>query len=172
MISLNVNATTHTVSEALGLLKNFLKHKVRITTLLNLSKININRLNSQLLILTMDINYMKFFTTTDNSDITILKVHHFIGILNNWAGIRTKEELILTNTYHKRTLLTSTYNLIIIALIKNGDCICANYLIKGYLYCGKQINILMFLNIFYKLNQHLSISIRYEVNAFCLEFLL
>ena len=159
MISLNINTTAHTVCKALWLLKNLLEHKVRITTFLYLSKVNINSLHCQLLVFTMDIYYMEILSTTDNSNITIFKVYYFISIFNYWAGIRTKEKLVFTNTNNKGTLLTGTNNLIGITLIKNGNSICTNYLIKGYLHCGKQIDILMFLNIFYKLNQHLSISV-------------
>ena len=171
MIGLDIHAPSHAVGQTLWLLEDLLEHKVGITTLLNLSEVNIDGLYCQLLLFTKDAHDLQILTTTDHSDITILEIHHLIGILHDRAGIRTQEELVVTDTYHQRTLLTGSDNLIRIAFVEHSDGVCANHLIESHLNSRQKVELLMFLDILNKLHQHLSIRIRNEGHTFGLEFL-
>ena len=172
MIGLDIHASSHAIGQTLRLLEDFLEHKVRITTLLNLSEVDIDSLYRQLLLFTKDAHNLQVLTTTDHSDITILEIHHLIGILHDRAGIRTQEELVVTDTYYQRTLLTGSDNLIRIALVEHSDGVCTDHLIESHLNSCQEIELLMFLDILNELHQHLSIRIRNEGHTFSLEFLL
>ena len=169
MVCFYVYTTSHAVRQAFWLLEDFLQHKVGITTLLYLSKIDINSLNGQFLFLTKNTDNLQFFTTTDNGNITILQINHLICIFYNRTSIRTQEELILANTYHQRTLLACSNYLVWIALVEYSYGVSTNHLIESHLDSCQQIQLLVLLDIFYQLHQNLSIRIRYKLHALSLQ---
>ena len=87
MVTFYINTTTHTVCQTFGLLKDFFQHEVRITALLNLSKVDIYSLYGQILLLAQKTEYFQFFTQTNHSDIAIFQINYLVCIFNDWAGI-------------------------------------------------------------------------------------
>ena len=58
MVGLYIYASSHTVGQTLGLLKDFLQHEVRIAALLYLSQVDVDSLHLQFLLLTEEADYM------------------------------------------------------------------------------------------------------------------
>ena len=140
---------------------------MRESTLLYLTQVDVNRLNLRIELHILHINHLKRFTEAHHSDIAILQIDHLISIFDDRTRIRAKEELsILADTHNKWTLLTSGNDLIRIALIEKSDGIGTNHLTKSYLNSSQQVQVFLHLNIFNQLNEHLSIGITFEGNAF------
>ena len=115
---------------------------------------------------------MQVLSATQHSDVPVFQIHYLVGIFHNRTGIRTKEELILTDAYHQRTLFASCDNLIRVALINDGDGIGANHLIEGHLYSCQQVELLLLLDVLDELHQHLRVGIRLKLHALGLQFCL
>ena len=171
MICFKIDTTTHTVRQALGLFEDLLQHKVRITTLLNLSEVYIHSLHFQFLLLPENTQYVHVLTPTDNGDIAVFEIHHLVGIFHNRAGIGAKEELILTDTHHQRTLFAGSDDLIRVTLVEHGDGIGTYHLIECHLHGLQQRDVLLHHNIFYQLDQHLGIGLTDELHALLSQFL-
>ena len=172
MVGLDIHTSAHTVGEALGLFEYLLEHKVRISSFLYLSEIDIDGLHRQFLLLTEDADNLQFLPTTDHSDITILKIHDLVGILHDGTGVRAQEELIVADADHQGTLFTSRNNLIWIALVEHSNGIGTDHLIECHLNSRQEVELLMLLDVFNELYEHLRISVRNKSNALCLELLL
>ena len=87
MVCLYVYTTSHAVRQTLWLLKDLLQHKVWIATLLNLSEINIYSLHCQFLFFTKNADNLKFLSTTDYCNISILQINHLIRIFYNRTSV-------------------------------------------------------------------------------------
>ena len=172
MIGLDIHTSAHTVGEALRLFEDLLEHKVGISSFLYLSEIDIDGLHRQFLLLTEDADNLQFLPTTDHSDITILKIHDLVGILHDGTGVRAQEELIVADADHQGTLFTSRNNLIWIALVEHSNGIGTDHLIECHLNSRQEVELLMLLDVFNELYEHLRISVRNKSNALCLELLL
>ena len=172
MVCLHVHTATHAVRQTLRLLKYLLQHEVGIASFLDLAEVDVDSLYLQVLLLTEDAHHMKILSTTDHGNVTILKIDHLVGIFHDWTGVGTQEELILTDTHNERALLSGGNDLIGVVLVEHGDGVGTNHLIQGNLYGSQQIQMLMLLDVFNQLHQHLGIGIAHKVYTLCLQFLL
>ena len=172
MVALYIDTTTHTVRQTLGLLENFLQHEVGIASLLNLSEVDIYGLHRQLLLFAQNTYHFQFLTQTDNSNVAVLQIDHLVGVFNDRTGITAKEELVVANTNHQRTLLTSCNDLTGVALVNDSNGIGTNHLKEGYLNSLQERQVLFHHDILYQLNQHLGIGIRLEVYSLVYQFCL
>ena len=160
------HTTTHTVAQALRLFEDFLQHEVRETALLYLAEVDIHGLHLRVELYVLDVYYLQFLTETHHSDVAILQINHLISIFDDRTGIRTEIKLsVLTDTYHQWTLLAGSNNLVRVTLVKNCDGISANHLTERYLNGSQQIKILLHLNVFDELNEHLCISLALELHT-------
>ena len=166
MIAFHIDTSTHTVGQTFRLLEDFLQHEVGITTLFNLSEVDVYLLDSQLLLLAQDTDYFQFLTQTNNGNVAILQIDHLISIFDDRTGITTQEELTVANANHQRTLLAGSDNLAGITLVDNGNGISTDDLIEGYLNGLQQRELLLHHDILHQLHQHLGIGIRLEMDAF------
>lgn len=92
---LNVEATTHSVDNGLGLLKNLLLHEVVVTALHNLLELDLNGLNGTDVggarVLGQTVNVQ--LTIVNVSNIVVLEVEDLLGVLDNSRRVRGQEEL-------------------------------------------------------------------------------
>ena len=172
MISLDIDTSTHAVCQALRLFEYLFQHKVGIPTFLYLSEVDINGLHRQFLLFTEDTKNLQVLPAIYHSYIAVFEIHHLISIFHDRTGIGTQEELILTDTYYQRTLLTGCNNLIGITLVDYSDCIGTDHLIESHLDSCQQIELLMLLDILDQLHQHLCICVRLKFHTFRLQFFL
>ena len=93
VVVLYVYSTAHEVSETFGLLEHLLEHEVGIATFLDLTKVEVDRMNSGRQFLVENIHNLKFLAEFHHGNIPILKINHLVGVFNNRTGIRTQEKL-------------------------------------------------------------------------------
>ena len=92
---LNVETTTHSVDDGLGLLENLLLHEVVVTALHDLLELDLDGLNgtdvgsARVLGQTVDVQ----LTIVDVSNIVVLEVENLLGVLDNGRRVRGQEEL-------------------------------------------------------------------------------
>ena len=113
---------------------------------------------------------MYVLTQSDDGDVAILEIHHLIGIFDDGAGIGTEEEFPVANTNYKGTLLAGGNNLRRVALVKNGDGVGTDDLIKCHLNSLEQREVFLHHDILHELYQHLGIGVAFELDALVLEF--
>ena len=167
------DTSTHTITQAFRLFEDFLQHKVRETTLLYLTEVDIHSLNLRIELYILDINHLKFFSEAHYSDVTIFQINHLVGIFNNRTGIRTQIKLsILSDTYNQWTLFTGSNDLIRVTLIKNCDSVSSDYLPESHLNGSQQIKVFLNLNIFNQLDKNLCICLASELYSLGNEILL
>ena len=87
MVGVKIDASSHAIGQAFGLFENLFEHKVGVSALFNLSEIDINSFDFRTELPVVDIHHLQFLTTSDNSNVAIFQIHHFISILNNRTGI-------------------------------------------------------------------------------------
>ena len=167
------HTATHTVAQTLRLLEDFLQHEVRETALLNLTEVDIHGLHLRVELYVLDVHHLQFLSETHHGDVAILQVNHLVGIFDDRTGIRTEIELsVLANTHHQRALLAGSDNLVRVALVENSDGVSANHLTERNLNGGQQIKILLHLDVFNELYEHLSIGLALELHTLCHQVLL
>ena len=167
------DTSTHTITQTFRLFEDFLQHKVRETTFLYLTEVDIHSLNLRIKLYILDINHLKFFSEAHHSNVAIFQINHLVGIFNNRTGIRTQIEItFFTDTHYQWTLLAGSDNLIRITLIKQSNGISTDYLTESHLNGSKEVKIFLNLNIFYQLNQNFSISITAESHTLRYQILL
>jgi hypothetical protein len=92
---LDIETTTHSVDNGLGLLENLLLHEVVVTALHDLLELDLNGLNgtdvgsARVLGQTVDVQ----LTVVDVSNIVVLEVKNLLGVLDNGRRVRGQEEL-------------------------------------------------------------------------------
>ena len=128
IICLDINAPAHTVGEAFRLLENLLQHEVRISALLYLAETDVYGLHLWRELHVVHVHHLQVFTTTHHGDIAVVEIHNTVGIFNDRTRIGTEEELVLANTYNKRTLLACRNDGVGVVLVYNCDGICSYHL--------------------------------------------
>ena len=169
VVALHIDASSHTVVQTLRLLEDFLQHEVVVAALLYLTEVDIHRLYLQLLFLAENAHYLKLFAQTNDSNVAILQIHHFVRIIDNRTGIRAYEEFILANAHYKRTLFAGSNNLAGVALVHDSDGVGAYHLMQRHLHGFEQRQILLDHDILHKLHENLSICVALELHAFRLK---
>src|SRR5574344_718694 len=102
---------------------------------------------------------IQFLTKTHHCDCSVLQIYDFISIFHDRTCIGTKKKFIFSNSYNQWTLLSSSDNLIRIIFIQYCYSISSDNFMKRKLNGCQQIQILLYFDIFYKLNKYLSICI-------------
>ena len=139
---------------------------MRETALLDLTKVNVHGLHLRVELYVLDVHNLQFLTEAHHSDVAILQINHLISIFDDRTGIRTEIKLsVLTDTHYQWTLLAGSNNLVRVTLVKNCDGISANHLTERNLNGSQQIKILLHLNVFDELNEHLCISLALELHT-------
>ena len=87
MVGLHVDTASHAVSQAFGLLEDFLQHEVRIAALLYLAQVDVDGLDGQFLLFAQDADHLQVFAQSDDGDVAILQIDHLVGIFDDGAGI-------------------------------------------------------------------------------------
>ena len=157
--SLSIDTATHAIKNTLRLLKNLLKHEMRITTFLYHAKVYIHSAHLMVNFLVAYGDNVYTFITIDNSNIAIFKIYHLIGIFHNRRSIRCQEIFSFAQANDKRTCLTSCNNYIGIILVEHRNSIRAYHLLEGTLYSLQQLAVMFHFIVLYQLNQYLGIGI-------------
>ena len=142
---------------------------MRIAALLNLTQIDVNGLDLRGKLGVVDIDNLELLTALDHGNVPVLEIYHTVGIFNNRTGVGTDEELIVTDTYHQRTLLSGRDDGIGITFVENGNGIGTDHLMQHQLDGCEQIEVLLHLYVFHELHQHLCIGIAPERHALLLQ---
>ena len=81
MVALDVDASSHTVHQALWLFEDFLQHEVLVAAFLYLAEVDVNRLHLQFLLLAENAYHLEFFSQTNNGDVAVLQIDYFVRIV-------------------------------------------------------------------------------------------
>ena len=149
MVGFCVDAAAHASGQAFGLFEDFLQHEMRISALLNLSKVDVNRLDFKIQLVVVHVHDLQLFTSAHHGNISIVKIHNLVGVFHDRAGIGTQEELVFTDSHHQRALLSGSDNLVRVALVENGNGISANHLMQSQLDRRQQVKILLQHDVFH-----------------------
>ena len=165
VVGLSIDTTAHAVFQTFWLLKDLLEHEMRISAFLYLSKINVDCLHFGVHPVVEDIDNLQFFVGLKDRDVAVFQIYDFVSVFNDRAGIGPEEELSLPYPDHQRALLAGRNDLIGIALVEQGNGIGSDHLIESYADGLQQGEILLALDIFDELNEHLRICVRLELDA-------
>ena len=148
IIGFHIDTSAHTIVNTVRLLKNLLQHEMRITAFFQLTKLQFYFFHFGSHLHIAEIDYLQFFSPIDHRYLTIFEIHHLICIFYNRCGIRSKEKLIFTNTYHQRTAFSSRNDFFRMFFIKNRNRISTNHFIQSQLNGSKQIDLIGNFHIF------------------------
>ena len=172
VVGFYVHPASHAVGEAFGLLEYLLEHEVRIATLLYLTQIDVYGLYLELLFLIEYAHHLQFLAQSQHGYVAVVKIYHLVGILDDGTCVGAKEELAVAYSHHQRTLLARRYDLVGGRLVQYGDGIGTYHLMECHLDGSQQVEVLLVLDIFHQLYEHLRIGVRTECHAFVDKILL
>ena len=134
LIVVDINAPAHTVGQALRLLEDFLEHEVRVTAFLYLSEIDIHGTHFRRQFFIEDIHHLQLLAQLHHGNVPVIKINNLVGVLDDRTGIRTEEELAVTNADNERALFPCSNDCIRVALVKQCNGVCTDYLVQCQLH--------------------------------------
>ena len=169
MVTLHVDAPSHTVLQTLGLLEDFLQHEVLVAALLYLSEVDVHGAHLQMLLFAEDAQDLQLLAQANDGDVAVLQIDHLICVVDDGTGVGAQEELVLADAHYEWTLLACCYNLPGLALVDDGDGIGSYHLMECHLHGFEQRDVLPDHDILHELHQHLGVCVALELHAFRLE---
>ena len=166
LVSVCIDAPSHAVTQAIGLLEDLLEHEERIATLLQLSQCDVYLLHFGMLRHIIQVNHMQLLASLQHSDVPIVQINHLIGVFGNGTGIRSQVEIVLSiEANHKRRALAGTDDGIWMHAVNYGDGIGTYHLMQRYLHGFQQSYVVARHDIFDELNEHFCICSTLEGDA-------
>ena len=163
VVGIHVDTPPHAVAQAVGLLEDFLEHEERVASFLQLAEVDVHRLHGGMHPGIVHVHHLQLMSRTDDGDVPVFQIYHLVRIFHDRRGIRSQVKVIvMPDTDHQRTTLARRDNLFGMPLVENGYGVCADNLMQGHLHGPQQRQVIVHLNIFDKLHQHLRIRLAAE----------
>ena len=131
-----LQAATHTVFEALGLVEDLFEHEVGEAALVKHIQIDINLGDININVLGLKIRDFHLTASLDADNLLVVDIHHMRGVFGNGGGIGGNEELTVlgANANDQRTALARGNEHVGLATVDEHNGIGANDLAEGIAY--------------------------------------
>ena len=133
----SLQAASHTVFEALGLVEDLLEHEVREAALVEHIQIDIDLSDIDIDVLGLKVGDFHLTASLDADNLLIVDIHHMRGVFGNGGGIGGNEELIVigADANDQRAALASGNERVGLATVDEHNGVSANDLAEGIAHC-------------------------------------